>query len=89
MAIVRKTIENDLGEVTSVLIMKGSSRELLKRHVNCIVPLMQSGHEATENNITAQNESAEETIHNNTRPKRDAARLAEQNIKLLCDLELA
>lgn len=40
MAIVREVIENELEEVTAVSVMKGCSREVLKRHVNCLIPLL-------------------------------------------------
>ena len=40
MAVVRKTIENYLGEVTNVEVFKGCTRELVKRHVTSIVPLI-------------------------------------------------
>jgi hypothetical protein len=40
VAIVRKVVINEQGEVTGVLVFKGKTRELVKRHVNVIIPLM-------------------------------------------------
>ena len=40
MAIVTKVIINDLEEVTAVEARKGKNREVVKRHVNSIIPLL-------------------------------------------------
>ena len=40
MAIIRKINVNDLGEITSVLAFKGSTRELVHRHSSSIIPLL-------------------------------------------------
>ena len=40
MGIVRSVIKNSLGEVTEVAIIKGSTRELLRRHVTSLIPLL-------------------------------------------------
>ena len=40
MGIVRQVKINDLGESTEALIFKGSTHELVRRHVNSIVPLL-------------------------------------------------
>lgn len=42
MAIVRDTITNELQEVTGAVLLKGKSRELTKRHVPCLIPLLTS-----------------------------------------------
>ena len=40
MAIVTSYIMNDLGEVTAVEALKGSTRESVKRHVDTVIPLL-------------------------------------------------
>ena len=40
LAIVRNIIQNDLGETTTVTVMKGKNRELVKRHVNAVIPIL-------------------------------------------------
>ena len=40
MGIVIKTIENDIGEVTNVLIKKGKTGETVKRHVESLIPVL-------------------------------------------------
>ena len=40
MGIVQKVQLNDIGESTGAEILKGSSKELVKRHANCIIPLL-------------------------------------------------
>ena len=41
MAIVTKVCTNDLQEVTAAEVRKGSTREILKRHVSSLIPLLQ------------------------------------------------
>ena len=40
MAIVRKTYTNEMGEVTKVEAFKGKTRELVRRHVSSVIPLV-------------------------------------------------
>ena len=40
MAIVKDLQVNDLGEVTGAVVLKVSSRELLKRHVTSLIPIL-------------------------------------------------
>ena len=40
MAIVREVVTNELDEVTGATIFKGDTRELVKRHVSSLIPLM-------------------------------------------------
>ena len=40
MSIVREVQVNSLGEVTGATIMKGKSREIVKRHVSSLIPLL-------------------------------------------------
>ena len=53
MARVQETVKNDIGEVTGVIVKKGSTGEILKRHSTMIIPLLQSDIISTEK----QNES--------------------------------
>lgn len=45
MAVVTSTIQNSLGEVTNVIVRKGSTREFLKRHVSSVMFLMRPDHD--------------------------------------------
>ena len=40
LALVKNVTMNDLGEVTDVEVLKGSTRETLKRHVTSVIPLL-------------------------------------------------
>ena len=40
MAIVKEIVTNDLGETTGAVLLKGSTRETVKRHASCIVLLL-------------------------------------------------
>ena len=48
MAVVRQIESNSLGEITNVVIMKGSSRELMKRNVHCLIPVLSQSKSRTE-----------------------------------------
>ena len=41
MGIVREVIINNLGEITNAVIMKGSTRESVKRHVSTLIPILE------------------------------------------------
>ena len=40
LAIVKETIENELGETTQLVVKKGSTKEILKRDVEAVIPLV-------------------------------------------------
>mgnify|MGYP000226994671 CR=1 FL=1 len=40
LCIVESVVENSIGETTEAVLRKGSSRELIRRHVNSIIPLL-------------------------------------------------
>ena len=40
MGIIRSLVKNDMGEVTVVEVFKGETKELIKRHINTIIPLL-------------------------------------------------
>lgn len=77
MGIVTKVVQNELNEVTSVEVKKGSNSEVVKRHVDSVIPLM----------ITQkENEVKEETEDSRTRRKkseRDAAKSCTARLKSL------
>ena len=73
MAIVREVFTNEQGEVTSVKLFKGNTRELVKRHVNSVVPVMRGSLvEDTPSSITSSLDS---------RPVRKAAEKCKSAIK--------
>ena len=49
MGLIKEVVVNSLGEVTGATILKGSTRELVKRHSSVIIPLLSnSDHSAHE-----------------------------------------
>ena len=40
LGIIKQTLTNDIGEVTGALVMKGRTRELLKRHSSTLIPVL-------------------------------------------------
>ena len=69
MGIVKKVEINDLGEVTGATILKGKSRELVKRHSSGIIPLLTINNEAS--NHTNSQDKVTQSL--DERPKRKAA----------------
>lgn len=83
IGIVTDTITNVLGETTGISVRKGVSREIVKRHVNSVVPLLQlkGSNVATESNAGEESVKKKENIQNATRPKRKSAEKAKDLIK--------
>ena len=52
MAIVTKVFTNSRDEVTDVVAKKGRTREIVKRHVTSVIPLLRPSQNEEENNPT-------------------------------------
>ena len=86
LGIVKEVFKNQLNEVTGVLVMKGGTREAVKRHVSSIIPLLDNN----EDDLLPSGESKSETEHHSDerRSKRESAvsssrktaKLFEQNL---------
>ena len=80
MGIVRKVTENGLGEVTSALVFKGSTREEVFRHASSLIKLLESANEPDESSspvaVIKKTDVAD-------RPQRAAATIARRNISSL------
>ena len=81
LAIILRAIENELQEVTQVVVFKGDTGETLKRHVESIIPLLTSktadSNEdldvSKENNIAPLNENNSVLVPVPIKVKRKAA----------------
>ena len=91
MGIVREVQVNSLGEVTGATIMKGKSREMVKRHASSLIPLL-GRKEYANGELTESSEPNTESSEPNTsddisqaapRPMRKAALKCMKNIKSL------
>ena len=81
MALVKDVQINTLGEVTGVTAYKGKSGELVKRHVKSIVPLLTRKMD-TQEDITEGCKNKSPIVLDtkcSTRPKRQAAKIAQSN----------
>ena len=67
LGVVREIVVNDLDEVTGATVLKGKSKELVKRHVNSLVYLFSPHVDVLENKSSECDEKVAE------RPKRSAA----------------
>ena len=72
MDIVKEVEGNDLGEVTGATILKGKSRELVKRHSSVIIPLLTNNSHKNCVDTVAKDEDKEKESFN-IRPKCKAA----------------
>ena len=70
LAIVTKVFANNIQEVTDVIARKGGTRELVKRHVSSVIPLLRP--EESRDESVAQ-PSSEGQPSTSRRPKRKAA----------------
>ena len=59
MGIVESVVENSLGEVTEVVILKGATRERVRRHVTSLIRILTSADE----NIVHQSVDESNTVN--------------------------
>ena len=88
LAIVEEVVDNDLGEVTGVIVRKGNGRSSIKRHVSSVIPLL------TENQAEEQpdrSSDGENLVALNEKDKNDRAsqpkrKAAEKSRELITSL---
>lgn len=85
LALVQKINTNVLGEVVSVTLKRGDNSEIVDRHIQNIVPMLQFKSipvtsEESSGEVFIANQKGAESTH---RPKRKAAISAENRIKQL------
>ena len=78
MGKVLEIVENNLGEVTSAVVLKGGTKERVKRHVCGLIPLLQQRNVANNSNVTRKEVSANQEQDRGAnqpvaRPRRHAA----------------
>ena len=89
LAIVREIVENRLGEVTSASIFKGSSRELVKRHVTSLIPLLSSDDSAIiADPLTSRKIDSTSNLPSSSRPVRKTAERSKQSWRQLKKADL-
>ena len=80
LGIVKRTVTNDNGEVTGAFVMKGRTRELVKRHSSTLIPVLRDSNNDHELSPPVNDSSLSNTDgHSIKRPIRKAA--AESRIK--------
>ena len=90
MAIVKEVVLNNIGEVTSVTLFKGKTRETIKRHSSNLIPILQA--EQNTETVLEQNSSVESSNENEEvtkRNKRQAAKESQSKTKNLFKTNLA
>ena len=80
IGIIKEVFINEMGEVTGVEVFKGKTREVVKRHVTSLIPLLKSN----ENNIVKENDKEpSEVMNKKLLPKRMAAKKSREKTKLI------
>jgi len=85
MGIVKKVIENEMKEITGVEILKGTSKEVVKRHVNSVIPLLAFEETTLSNQPTEliEKHTIKLPIENVIKPQRKAAQICREKCKQL------
>ena len=83
LGIIKQTVTNDIGEVTGALVMKGRSREIVKRHSSTIIPMLQV--DSKDNGSVSQNSNPEVIVP--SRPMRKAAKTSREKTRILLNNE--
>ena len=80
MALIRDVIENDLGEVTSVICLKGKTKEIVRRHVTSIIPLLSNKESPNYIDVKCKDRDVRDPV---SRPFRKAANRCREKLKNL------
>ena len=81
LAIVRQIFQNTFGEITEAKAFKGSTKELVRRHVTSLIPyLTHKDSDKCENVQSIKSDDYDdENLDGNSRPARKAAQVAQDN----------
>ena len=82
MAVVKSVSQNFLGEVTDIEAFKGKTKELVRRHVASVVPLLKPSHNSDQ---ATRDSYTEIPLHYNKPPKRKAAKISSLKTKEIFD----
>ena len=82
MGLVKKVEVNSLGEVTEATILKGRSRELIRRHSSVLIPILSAREEVVSDNEANISDSSEATKVKRKNPKRKAAVVSSELTKM-------
>ena len=73
LGIIKNVTTNSLGEVVSVAVMKGGTREVVNRHVSSIIPVLESVLQNDTPNHTNTALHTDRSTGAEKRPRRRAA----------------
>lgn len=88
MAIVTDITENAIGEVTSAVLRKGGSREIIERHVGALIPLLETNISDLTNRTSSSDRAQSAAQSPVARPKRAAAVTCARRLQELNTLDL-
>ena len=92
LGIIKKIYKNDLNEVTKVEVLKGKSKEIVKRHVTSLIPYLSLNIESTDSEIVQGNLNIDDDrneISSRCTRKRNSALISEKRNKWLFENNLA
>lgn len=87
MGIIKSLEFNSLGESTSAVLLKGKTKEITKRHVSTLIPLL-SQENSNEDTQVYPNVESDDKPNASSRVTRSAAVEANRKIKHLCSKDL-
>ncbi|XP_064089863.1 uncharacterized protein LOC135203822 [Macrobrachium nipponense] len=76
LGIVKDIEENDLGETTGAIILKGKTREVIKRHVTTLIPYLTVVPDASYHSDNEDNQSSRRLSINESSPQRTPRKAA-------------
>ena len=83
LAIVKQTISNDSGEVTGAIVLKGKTRELVKRHSSTLIPVLEATMDVPKDD--SEDSQVSQSVPNpdfvRSRPVRKAAVVSQQKTR--------
>ena len=92
LGIVKKIYKNDLNEVTNVELLKGKTKEIVKRHVTSLIPYLSLNEDFAVSTISQNDldiDSKDDIVPNHCNRKRNSALESEKRNKWLFQNNLA
>ncbi len=87
LGVIKEIQVNTLNEVTGALVLKGKTKELVKRHSSSIIPILTNINEDSETSKVWHTPTQQSNLIP-VRPKRNAAKICTEKNKILIDSEI-
>ena len=85
MGLIKELEVNSNGEVTGALVLKGKTRELVKRHISTLIPFLAS--DLPTSNVSNNPDDVLDNVSVSGRVRRQAAVTSEQRTRQILNFE--